>query len=350
MQQRGRKREDAERVVAPGAQLDDPNELSLRPRQLNEMIGQQGIKKNLLIAIEAALSRGEPLDHLLLYGPPGLGKTTLSHIIANEMGTSIRVTSGPVLEKPRDLAAILTNLEPGSVFFIDEVHRLSRTVEEILYSAMEDFRLDIVIGQGPSARTVAINLQPFTLIGATTRAGMISSPMRDRFGHHYGFELYSAEELDTVIRRSADILQVNIKPDGAAEIALRSRGTPRIANRLLKRVRDYAQVRADGFITQEVACAAMQMLEIDNLGLDKFDRKLLCSIVEKFDGGPVGLHTLAAMLGEEPDTIEDLYEPYLMQLGFLNRTLRGRFITRIACAHLGLPYNDDAPPQQECLF
>lgn len=332
-----RHKEDG-RFVSPLEQPQDSGELSLRPRFLREMIGQQKIKQNLAIAIEAARVRNEALDHVLLYGPPGLGKTTLSHIIANEMGVPIHTTSGPALEKPGDLAAILTSLEEQSVFFIDEVHRLSRVVEEVLYSAMEDFRLDVVIGQGPSARTIALNIPPFTLVGATTRAGLVSSPLRSRFGIHCSFEFYSPSELETIVLRSAEILRVDIDKAGAEEIALRARGTPRIANRLLRRVRDFAQVRADGVITREVALRALQMLEIDSLGLDLFDRRLLTAIVEKFGGGPVGLETLAAMLGEERDTIEDLYEPYLMQLGFLNRTSRGRAITRAACEHLGLPY------------
>lgn len=341
-----RKKEDS-RFISPMELPEDTAELSLRPRFLREMIGQQKIKQNLTIAIEAARERGEALDHVLLYGPPGLGKTTLSHIIANEMGVPIHTTSGPALEKPGDLAAILTSLEDQSVFFIDEIHRLGRVVEEVLYSAMEDFRLDVVIGQGPSARTIALNIPPFTLVGATTRAGLISSPMRSRFGIHCSFEFYTQEELTTIVLRSADILNVAIEKEGAEEIARRARGTPRIANRLLRRVRDYAQVRADGVVTREVAIRALQMLEIDALGLDQFDRRLLTAIVEKFDGGPVGLETLAAMLGEERDTIEDLYEPYLMQLGFLNRTSRGRAVTKAACEHLGLPYPAKRDGEQE---
>ncbi len=330
--------EDEGRILSPEEIPDDSSELSLRPRLLREMIGQPKIKQNLSIAIEAAQSRGEPLDHVLLYGPPGLGKTTLSNVIANEMGVPIRTTAGPAIEKPGDLAAILTSLEKNSVFFIDEIHRLNRTVEEILYPAMEDFKLDIVIGRGPSAHTLRLDLPRFTLVGATTRAGMLSSPLRDRFGIHHGFELYSVDELYTIVCRSADILGVKTEPEGAMEIARRSRGTPRIANRMLKRVRDYAQVRANGIITKEVADAALQMLEVDYLGLDELDRRYLRAIIEKYECGPVGLETLAAMLGEERDTIEDMVEPYLLQIGFLNRTNRGRSVTRLACEHLGLPY------------
>jgi Holliday junction DNA helicase RuvB len=339
--------DEEERIVSPTDLPDDSGELSLRPKRLREMIGQPKVKQNLSIAIEAAQLRHEALDHVLLYGPPGLGKTTLSNILANEMEVPIRTTAGPAIEKPGDLAAILTSLEQDSLFFIDEIHRLNRTVEEILYPAMEDFKLDIIIGRGPSARTLRLDLPRFTLVGATTRAGMLSSPLRDRFGIHHGFELYSNDELFTIVCRSADILGVPIEPEGAMEIARRSRGTPRIANRMLKRVRDYAQVRANGVITKEVADAELQMLEVDHLGLDAMDRRFLRAIVEKYEGGPFGLETLAALLGEERDTLEDMVEPYLLQLGFLNRTNRGRSATRAACEHLGLPYRERSGPKDD---
>ena len=330
---------------------DSDVETSLRPRHLEEYVGQEKVKENLKIYIEAAKQRGEPLDHVLLYGPPGLGKTTLSNIIATEMGVNIRITSGPAIEKQGDLAAILTNLNEGDVLFIDEIHRLSRSVEEILYPAMEDYALDIIIGKGPSARSIRIDLPRFTLIGATTRAGQMTTPLRDRFGVILKLELYTPEELAAIVRRSADILNVSLSEDGAIEIASRSRGTPRSANRLLKRVRDFAQVKGDGAITSEIANYALQKLEIDNLGLDAVDRHMLSSIIKFYDGGPVGLETLAATIGEEAVTLEDVYEPYLMQIGFLSRTPRGRCVTRRAFEHLGIPYHaPNRPGEQLTVF
>lgn len=334
-----------DRLLTPQSLEEDDSELSLRPKLLREFIGQPKLKANLQIAIDAALHRGEALDHVLFYGPPGLGKTTLSLVCANEMGATVRTTSGPAIERPGDLAAILTNLEKGSILFIDEIHRLNRSVEEILYPAMEDFCLDLVIGKGPSARTMRLPLPPFTLIGATTRAGNISSPLRDRFGLHQTFNFYEQEDLATIVRRSASILQIETETAGADEIALRSRGTPRIANRLLRRCRDYAQVRANGVITRQVADSTMRMLDIDMLGLDDFDRKYLLAIIQKYEGGPVGIETMAASLGEERDTIEDMVEPYLLQLGFLNRTPRGRYATRPAFEHLGITFPETIPVQ-----
>ncbi len=319
---------------------DTETDYSLRPRRLDEYIGQEKAKENLRVYINAAKQRGDTLDHVLLYGPPGLGKTTLSSIIANEMEVNLRITSGPAIEKQGDLAAILTNLSPGDILFIDEIHRLSTSVEEILYPAMEDYALDIIIGKGPSARSIRIDLPRFTLIGATTRAGQLASPLRDRFGVIMRLELYSPEELATIVKRSADILKLTISPDGADEIASRSRGTPRIANRLLKRVRDFAEVKGDGTISPQIANYALGCLEIDPLGLDNIDRRMLTTIIKFYDGGPVGLDTLAATIGEESVTLEDVYEPYLMQIGFLNRTPRGRCATRLAYEHLGLPYRN----------
>ena len=318
---------------------DGEAENSLRPKSLEDYIGQEKAKSNLKIYMESAKLRGDSLDHVLLYGPPGLGKTTLSNIIAAEMGVNIRTTSGPAIEKQGDLAALLTNLAPGDVLFIDEIHRLSRQVEEILYPAMEDYCLDIIIGKGPSARSIRLPLPRFTLIGATTRAGQLDAPLRDRFGVLLKLELYTPEELATIVKRSASILEIAIDESGAAEIASRSRGTPRIANRLLKRIRDFALIVGDGVITGDIAKYALGKLEIDELGLDNTDRKMLTAIIKFYGGGPVGLETLAATTGEEAVTIEDVYEPYLMQIGFLSRTPRGRCATKLAYEHLGIPYN-----------
>ena len=323
-----------ERIVTTTRIKDDDNENSLRPKTLLEYVGQEKAKENLSVFIEAARMRKEPLDHVLLYGPPGLGKTTLAGIISNEMGVNIRITSGPAIEKAGDLAALLTNLNENDILFIDEIHRLNRSVEEVLYPAMEDYALDIIIGKGPSARSIRLDLPKFTLIGATTRAGQLTSPLRDRFGVMLRLEMYSTEELLKIVNRSAKILSIPTDADGAYEIAMRSRGTPRVANRLLKRVRDFAQVRADGKITKEVADNALLSLEIDKLGLDSIDRRMLQSIIKNFAGGPVGLDTLAAIIGEESITLEDVYEPYLLQIGFLNRTPRGRCATSAAYEHL----------------
>lgn len=327
-----------ERIIAGNAQDSDTWEYSLRPRRLNEYIGQDKVKNNLSIFVQAALSREEALDHVLLYGPPGLGKTTLAAIIANELGVNFRVTSGPAIERAGDLAALLTNLGEKDVLFIDEIHRLSRQVEEVLYSAMEDYALDIIIGKGPSARSIRLELAPFTLIGATTRAGALASPLRDRFGVISKLEYYGEGELACIVTRTAEVLNVAIETGGSYEIAKRSRGTPRIANRLLKRVRDYAQIAGNGVITDSIADKALAMLEVDKCGLDKTDRNMLLAIIQNFKGGPVGIDTLAAVISEENDTIEDVYEPFLLQMGFLQRTPRGRIATQKAYEHLGILY------------
>ncbi len=318
---------------------EDGFEQSLRPKSLKDFIGQETLKENLRIFIEAAKARSEALDHVLFYGPPGLGKTTMAHIIASELGSQIRLTSGPVVEKAGDLAAMLTNLEQRDVLFIDEIHRLPNVVEEIMYPAMEDYHIDIMIGSGPSARSVRLDLPKFTLIGATTRAGLLTSPLRDRFGVIMRFDFYRTEDITTIIKRSSAILSVEITPDGAEEISGRSRGTPRVANRLLRRVRDFAQVRAGGVITREVAREALKMLEIDSKGFDKMDRRILHIIIDKFNGGPVGIEAIASALHEEKDAIEDLYEPYLIQEGYLNRTPRGRVATQVAYEHIGRIFN-----------
>lgn len=320
-----------------------PFELSLRPKMLAEYVGQANVKQNLEVAIEAARQRNEPLDHILLYGPPGLGKTTLASVIANEMQARFRATAGPLVQLKGDLTAILTNLDGGDVLFIDEIHRLQPNIEEILYPAMEDFKLDIIIGQGPSARTHRLDLRRFTLIGATTRAGLITAPLRSRFGMVHRLDFYTVQDLEFIIRRSSEILGATITPEGCHEIAKRCRGTPRVANRLLKRIRDYAQVKGDGKITERMAHDALKLLDIDEQGFDDIDRKLMRAIIERFDGGPVGVNTIAAVLSEEVDAIEDIYEPYLLQIGFLQRTPRGRVVTRLGYEHLGIPFKPTTP-------
>jgi holliday junction DNA helicase RuvB len=340
-----------ERIINPEPLQDElPAEISLRPRDLREYVGQEEMKRNLRVFIDAARGRSEALDHVLFHGSPGLGKTSLAHIIANELQVGIRSTSGPVIEKPGDLAAILTGLEPKDVLFIDEIHRLNHVVEEILYPAMEDYQLDIIIGQGPSARTMKIPLPPFTLVGATTRAGLLTPPLRDRFGVILRVEFYEPKELQQIVLRSARLLEIPIRDSGALEIAKRARGTPRVANRLLKRVRDFAEVEADGVISKDVAHRALNMLDVDEHGLDKMDRHIMLTIIEKFDGGPIGLNSLSAAVSEEKDTIEDVYEPFLIQQGFIKRSPQGRIATKLAYRHFGIPISETCGPVQKKLF
>jgi len=340
-----------ERIIDPQPKTDEiPAEIRLRPKNLDEYVGQDEMKRNLRIFIQAARARSEALDHVLFHGSPGLGKTSLAHIIANELGVNIKSTSGPVIEKAGDLAAILTTLQPNDILFIDEIHRLNHIVEEILYPAMEDYELDIIIGQGPSARTMKIPLPPFTLVGATTRAGLLTPPLRDRFGVVLRVDFYRSEDLEKIVMRSASLLEIRINRNGAFEIARRARGTPRVANRLLRRVRDFAEVEADGVITQYVASRALDMLEVDDQGLDKMDRHIILTIIEKFDGGPIGLGSLSAAVSEEKDTIEDVYEPSLIQQGFIKRTPKGRIATRRAYMHFGFKDSMEGGPKQKDLF
>ena len=339
--------ESADRLISPEPKPGDGLDQALRPKTLSDLIGQERVKENLSILITAALQRGEALDHVMFYGPPGLGKTTLAHILANEMGVNIKVTSGPAIERPGDLAAILTNLRAGDILFIDEAHRLGRVVEEVLYPAMEDFALDIVIGKGPSARSIRLKLPRFTVIGATTRLALVTAPLRARFGAVYRLNFYDIPAMQAIVNRAAGVLDVEADQGGVDEIARRGRGTPRVALRLLRRVRDFAEVRADGVITRKVAHDALDLLEVDSLGLDDMDRRVLITIIEKYQGGPVGLSTIAASISEEPDTIMDVVEPYLMQLGFLDRTPQGRTATRLSYEHLGLPYQSD---EQQRMF